>query len=52
MKVVLGTERKPKGTGAKQRVVEVEQCMVYVPILKTLKFLFQSDLVNDEVWLF
>ena len=49
VKVVLGTEIKPKGRGDKQRVVEVEECMVYVPILRTLEFLCQSDLVTDEV---
>ncbi len=49
VKVVLGKEMKPKGTGANHRVVEVEECMVYVPILKTLEFLFRSDLVRDEV---
>ena len=51
VKVVLGTERKQKGTGAKKRVVEVEECMVYVPISGTLEFLCQNVLVTDEVWL-
>ena len=52
VKVVLGTERKQKETGAKKRVAEVEECMVYVPIPRTLEFLCQNDLVTDEVWSF
>lgn len=49
VKITLGTERKPKGTGAKQRVVEIDECMVYVPILKILEFLYQNELVTNEM---
>lgn len=47
--VVLGTVRKPKGTGTKRRCVEVEETMQYIPIMDTLNVLLQNETVNFEV---
>ncbi len=49
VKIVLGTERKPKGYGRKRRTIDVEETMVYVPILETLQRLLQNETVVSEV---
>lgn len=46
---MLGTEREPRGVGNKRRVTEVEETMVYVPILQTLEVLLKNDCVAHEV---
>lgn len=48
-KVVLGTTREYKGTGAKRRCVEKEEIMMYVPILKTLDVILQNETILAEV---
>ena len=50
MKIVLATHRKPKGTGAKQCIVEVEDTMYYIPILETLQVLLNNDAIVAEVY--
>ena len=40
MKVVLGTNRRAKGSGAKRRLVEEKESFMYVPVLQAL--------LNDE----
>ena len=49
MQVVLGTTRKARGRGPKRRLVEKEECMVYVPILKSLEVLLGNEQVLSEV---
>lgn len=50
MSIVLGTNLKRKGCGAKRRLVSVEETMVYVPILATLQHMLKNDAVLAEVW--
>ena len=47
--VILGTVRKAKGAGAKRRIVEVEEGMVYIPILETLNVLLNNESIASEV---
>ena len=49
MKVVLGTKLKAQGYGSKRRLVEKEEIMVYVPILKTLEVLLNDSAILAEV---
>ena len=46
MKVVLGTNQRAKGSGAKRRLVEEEESFMYVPVLETLQ-----TLLNDKQFL-
>ena len=46
MKVVLGTKRKYKGFGPKRRIIEKDECFVYVPVLQTL---LKNETVLSEV---
>ena len=48
---MLGTKLKSCGRGAKRRLVEVEECMVYIPLLETLGVLLSCDTVQTEVGL-
>lgn len=48
MKVVLGKERKSKGTGANHRLVEVDECMVYIPVLTLSDHLSHCDSVEAD----
>lgn len=48
-KIVLGSKRKRVGYGPKRRLVEQDECMVYVPLLESLESLLQSDSVLAEV---
>ena len=47
--VRLGTVRKAKGSGAKRRIVEVEEGMMYIPILETLNVLLNNEAIASEV---
>lgn len=47
--VVLGSVRKAKGMGAKRRVVEIDETMIYIPILETLRILLENEAVMAEV---
>jgi hypothetical protein len=38
-----------KGHGRKRRLVEEEQCMVYIPLLESLEALLQNDAILAEV---
>lgn len=49
LKIVLGKVRKPKGIGSKRRLIEKEESFMYVPVLKTLETLLNSDVVLVEV---
>ncbi len=49
MQIVLGRTRKAIGLGPKRRLVEKEECMVYVPILKSLEVLLGNEQVMSEV---
>ena len=40
---------EPKGRGAKRRLVEVKDRMVYVPILQTLQVLLHNHVIRKEV---
>ena len=40
---------EPKGRGAKRRLVEVKDRMVYVPILLTLQVLLHNHVIRKEV---
>ena len=47
--MVLGKERRPVGCGHKRRVAEVEDTMVYIPILDTIQHLLKNDALIAEV---
>ena len=47
--VKLGTVRKAKGSGAKRRIVDVEEGLVYIPILATLNVLLNNESIASEV---
>lgn len=47
--MVLGKERRPIGCGHKRRVAEVEDTMVYIPILDTIQHLLNNDALIAEV---
>ena len=47
--IVLGTIRKAKGYGCKRKMMEIEEVMVYVPLLDTLQKLLENDKVGAEV---
>ena len=49
MKLVLGTKRKYKGFVPKRRIIEKDECFVYVPVLKTLQTLLKNETVLSEV---
>ena len=49
MKAVLGTKLKAQGYGSKWRLVEKEEIMVYVPILKILEVLLNDCAILAEV---
>lgn len=49
VKIVLGTRRVQKGHGRKRRLVEKEDTLVYVPILKTLQVILNDDGILAEV---
>ena len=49
MKVVLGTNRRAKGSGAKRRLIEEEECFMYVPVLETLQALLNDETILAEV---
>ena len=49
LQIVLGTKLKPQGKGVKRRLVEKEECMVYIPLLETLSILLNEDMVLSEV---
>ena len=49
VKIVLGTERKAKGIGHKRKCVEVEETMVYIPLIDTLRVLLGNHTVVAEV---
>lgn len=46
---MLGSQRKAKGSGSKRRVVEVDDVMMYIPILSTLELLLQNETIVSEV---
>jgi len=46
VQVILGKERRPIGCGHKRRVAEVENTMVYIPILDTIQHLLNNDALN------
>ena len=48
-KVVLGTRRVHQGHGRKRRLIEKQDVMVYVPILKTLEVLLNDEGILAEV---
>ena len=48
---MLGSSRKAKGIGAKRQLVEKEDSFMYVPVLKTLEVLLNSDVVLAEVYI-
>lgn len=47
--IVWGTHMKPKGRGKKERLEEVKDTMVYVPILQTLQVLLHNHVIRREV---
>ena len=47
--VVLGTHRKWKGSGENRRYKTVEDKMIYIPLLETLRSLLENDTVMSEV---
>ena len=49
MKVVLGTNRRAKGSGAKRCLVEEEESFMYVPMLETLQTLLNDETILAEV---
>ncbi len=42
--IVLGTTQKMRGTGIGRKYVHLRHTMVYIPILKTLQTLLQSEM--------
>ena len=42
---------KTVGTGNKRRLIEIEEAVVLVPILKTTQMLLNNEMVVREVWL-
>ena len=49
MKIVLGTERRTVGCGYNRKIAEVEDTMVYVPVLSTIQCLLNNDALVAEV---
>ena len=49
VQIVLGRERRAIGCGHKRRVAEVEDTMVYIPILKTIQCLLNNASLVAEV---
>ena len=49
VKISLGTHLKPQGRGAKRRLVEKNDWMVYIPLLKTLSVLLNRATILSEV---
>ena len=47
--ITLGTKRMWKGRGSKRRCVQSEGNMIYIPLLKSLKQLLQTNVVYKEV---
>ena len=47
--MALGKERRPVGGGHKRRIAEVEDTMVYIPILDTIQHLLNNDALVAEV---
>lgn len=47
--MVLGKERRPIGCGHKRRVAEVEDTMIYIPLLDTIQHLLKNDAMVAEV---
>ena len=47
--VVLGQRLTMEGSGLRRRFVTKKECMVYIPILKTLEVLLNNDTVLSEV---
>ena len=47
--MVLGKERRPIGCGHKRRVAEVEDTMIYIPLLDTIQHLLKNDALVAEV---
>ena len=50
MKISLGVHLKPEGRGAKRKLVEKHDWMVYVPLLESLKVLLNNATINSEVF--
>ena len=47
--IKLGTVRKAKGSGVKRRIVEVEEGMVYIPLISTLNVPLNNEWIASEV---
>ena len=47
--MVLGTRQKPAKSGENREICEVQDCVVFVPILKTLERLLENEDVVTQV---